>query len=335
MDYRMIAALADAVKPVFKDAFIEAVSPLVARVHALEQRALQKGDPGEKGEKGENGEPGTPGEKGDKGNDGEKGERGPPGEQGIQGEPGKQGDPGVPGEKGERGEKGSFGSRGEKGEAGRDGLDGAPGERGEKGDPGVDGRDADPITTDQIILAIKALPIAEMIQTAVTKHLAEHPPRDGEKGDKGDPGRDGRDGLPGVPGLPGEKGLDGRDGVNGKDGFGFEDLAVTYDGERRLSFRFERGEEIKEFPVDLSIPLDQGVWKDRSYVKGDEVSYDGSMWIAQCDTTGKPGLTRDWRLAVKHGRDGKDGKAGAPGERGPEGRPGRDLTQVGIDGRKW
>jgi hypothetical protein len=118
---------------------------------------------------------------------------------------------------------------------------------------------------------------------------------------------------------------DGRDGI---DGLGFEDLTVVHDGERQFTVRFARGEQVREFPFVIPALLDRGVWRDGAYAKGDVVTFGGSSWIAQADTTGKPELSPDWRLSTKRGRDGKDGTAGKPGERGPEGKPGRD-------GRTW
>jgi hypothetical protein len=38
------------------------------------------------------------------------------------------------------------------------------------------------------------------------------------------------------------------------------------------------------------------------------VSFGGSAFIAQRDTTDKPESSDAWRLAVKRGRDGKPGK---------------------------
>jgi hypothetical protein len=92
------------------------------------------------------------------------------------------------------------------------------------------------------------------------------------------------------------------------------------------TLRFVRGEQVKEFAYRMPVPIDRGVWTERAYERGDEVSWGGSVWRAQRDNPGKPGDGADngWRLAVKKGRDGRDGKNGAPGERGPEGRPGRD-----------
>ena len=82
--------------------------------------------------------------------------------------------------------------------------------------------------------------------------------------------------------------------------------------------------------------LDAGVYKpDVAYVRGDGVTWRGSLWIAQCDTSAEPEKSRDWRLAVKRGRDGKDGATGPRGEKGEPGKDGRDLTQIGLDGKKW
>lgn len=46
----------------------------------------------------------------------------------------------------------------------------------------------------------------------------------------------------------------------------------------------------------------------RQYEMGDVVTNDGSMWVALRDTSGSPGKSPDWRLAVKRGQDGKSGK---------------------------
>jgi hypothetical protein len=51
---------------------------------------------------------------------------------------------------------------------------------------------------------------------------------------------------------------------------------------------------------------DCGVWKEGEYRAGDGVTWDGSFWIAQRNTTTKPNRPdSDWRLAVKRGRDGR------------------------------
>lgn len=93
-----------------------------------------------------------------------------------------------------------------------------------------------------------------------------------------------------------------------RDGFGFEDLDMTYDGERGLTIIFERGEHRKEFKYTLPIPIYRGVWKEGSYLRGDTVTYAGSSWIAQKDDVqSKPDAGEgDWQLSTKRGRDGKD-----------------------------
>lgn len=61
--------------------------------------------------------------------------------------------------------------------------------------------------------------------------------------------------------------------------------------------------------VDVSTPYDAGVYKPgEKYYRGAGVSYGGSWFIAQVDDPqGAPEQSKDWRLAVKRGRDGKDG----------------------------
>lgn len=100
----------------------------------------------------------------------------------------------------------------------------------------------------------------------------------------------GRDAEPGKPGL---------------DGLGFDDLKFEADESGRPIAKFQRGEVVKS--VVLPCIIDRGPFRagDR-YLKGDAVSYGGSLWIAQVDTADKPDGGAGWRLAVKKGRDGKD-----------------------------
>jgi hypothetical protein len=86
--------------------------------------------------------------------------------------------------------------------------------------------------------------------------------------------------------------------------------------------------------IETAVAIYRGVWKEGSYRRGDLVTRDGSQWHCEKDTAATPGLSPDWRLCVKRGRDGKDGKPGTAGERGPPGTAGRDLTQLGFDGGK-
>lgn len=125
-----------------------------------------------------------------------------------------------------------------------------------------------------------------------------------------------------------------QNGKDGKDGFGFEHLDLVTD-ERGVFLRFTRGDVVKEFRLPLV--TDQGVFLDgRTYAKGDGVTWAGSFWIAQGETTAKPGTgATAWRLAVKRGGDGKPGIPGLNGKDGSPGRDGKDHTQRSPDGRTW
>jgi hypothetical protein len=124
-----------------------------------------------------------------------------------------------------------------------------------------------------------------------------------------------------------------KDGKDGADGLGFEDLEVQHDGERTFTVRFVRGEKVKEFAFKIPVLIERGVYRaGQKYDRGDGVTLQGSYWIAQKDTTAKPGESTDWRMAVKKGRDGKDGERGQKGEPGQKGRDGRDYSQTAFPG---
>ena len=97
-------------------------------------------------------------------------------------------------------------------------------------------------------------------------------------------------------------------GGKGADGLGFDDLTVEYDGERSFSLVFAKGEEERAFSFDLPMMIDRGVFVDgKQYATGDTVTFGGSIWVAQkLQPEGKPGLSDDWRLAVKKGRNAKE-----------------------------
>ena len=97
-------------------------------------------------------------------------------------------------------------------------------------------------------------------------------------------------------------------GGKGADGLGFDDLTVEYDGERSFSLVFAKGEEERAFSFDLPMMIDRGVFVDgKQYATGDTVTFGGSIWVAQkAQPEGKPGLSEDWRLAVKKGRNAKE-----------------------------
>lgn len=193
---------------------------------------------------------------------------------------------------------------------GIDGKDGKPGTQGEKGDPGESANIAElhAYINEQVAKAIQALPQP----------------------------RDGRDGIPGLPGRDAKDGAPGLDGKDGSDGFSLEDFDVeTPDDGRTLIFTFSRGDTVKRREVKTATVLDRGIWKEGTFAKGDGVTWGGSFWIAQCETSGKPGTADSgWRLSIKEGRPGKDGKDGKDGDRGPEGPRGKDLTQMSYNGDK-
>lgn len=113
-----------------------------------------------------------------------------------------------------------------------------------------------------------------------------------------------------IPGPAGADGKDGQPGQNGVDGLGFDDVASEFDGDRTLTVKFVRGTQVKAFPFVLPYLRYQGVFVEgKSYAIGDTVTWGGSTWHANQETTAKPGDgSRDWTLVVKRGRDGKDGK---------------------------
>lgn len=206
----------------------------------------------------------------------------------------------------------------------------APGPQGERGQPGSQGepgKDAEPVADEQITRAVAA-------------HLAANPPAAGEPGPRGEPGADaapvadeqvsravsaylaanppaagepGKDGV-GVAGATINRGgnlvlmtSDGRTHdlgpVIGKDGRDWEGAELDFDGEKSLILRARDG---AERIIKTAIPRDRGYWRNGTAVeKGDLVTHDGSLWIAQTDTDEKPGYGKDaWRLAARKGRDG-------------------------------
>jgi hypothetical protein len=120
-------------------------------------------------------------------------------------------------------------------------------------------------------------------------------------------------GLEARPPVPGPPGANGLDGLDGNDGLGVDDLTASFDGDRTLVLRWQRGELVKSLPVELPIPRYQGAYASaRSYRPGDVVSYDGSAWHCEIMTSSRPGdASRAWQLMVKHGRDLRQAATGA------------------------
>jgi hypothetical protein len=163
------------------------------------------------------------------------------------------------------------------------------GEKGDKGDPGERGLDGKSITAEDV---------APVLESAVAKWALEFERRAQDALQKA------------IDKIPVPK--DGKDGKDGRDGVGFDDLQVELDGQKTVIFKLQRGDIVKEFGLTLPMIIDCGIYKeDRSYAAGDGVTWGGSFWIAQKETSAKPDSPDSgWRLAVKRGRDGKDGRDG-------------------------
>lgn len=207
-------------------------------------------------------------------------------------------------ERGEKGDAGANGDPGAQGERGEPGPQGERGVAGEKGDPGKDGASLDDIR-ELVTEAVKAIPtpkdgesvtvdqVMDALAPAVEAKMASWA-LDFERRAQGVMER-------AIERMPKPK-----DGVDGRDGLGFDDMQVGYDGERTLTMTYAQGDKEKTFSFEMPLLLDRGVFKEGSdYARGDVVTWGGSMWIAQAETKGKPGED-GWRLAVKKGRDGKD-----------------------------
>lgn len=196
------------------------------------------------------------------------------------------------------------------GEPGRDGVDGRD---------GADGRDAEPVDPNVI---------ADIVISEVDRALAERPsPQDGRDGRDGIDGKDGvgvagalidRDGclvltlsdgtVRGLGCVIGKDGVNGVDGAPGRNGFELSDFDTEMaPGGRSVLLKFSAGDTLETHELHFPVVLDKGVFvPGTAYEKGDAVTWGGSLWIAQEDTTDKPETSKAWRLAVKRGRDGKD-----------------------------
>lgn len=295
------------------------------------------------------------------GEKGEKGDRGEKGEQGIQGESGLNGSNGLSAYE-LAAENGFTGSLNDwllslKGKDGAIGEKGADGVNGINGENGVNGKSAFEIAQE------KGFNGTELDWLAYLK---------GEKGIDGKDGRDGRDGKDGLAGSDGENGKDALQidilplidesktyprgsyasyngglwhaikNTQGMDGWvcivdGVKDINVTFDGERTVSVDIVKS---SSQVINKSFDMPAMIYKDiysasNEYKTGDTVTWGGSLWCCLESTTDKPGESKSWRLCAKKGRDGKDGLKGDRGEKGERGDSGRDLTQLGLDGRKW
>jgi hypothetical protein len=307
------------------------LTPLVERIKALELRQPEKGERGDKG---------------DRGNDGKDADQESIVASVLARMPQpKDGRDGRDGANGKDGDRGSAGPQGEPGRDGKDAdvaqvisavlaqipapKDGEPGKNGADGKDGRDGKDADPVSMAVIeaMVAKAAADLPALVSRAVDAATPEvvskvlpliprpidgrdgKDGRDGERGPKGDKGDQGEKGI-GVDGRDGRDGVDGigEPGPRGKDGLGFDDLSVEFDGERTAVVVLQRGPERKEFPLTFAVPIYRGVFSPQTkYAAHDMVTYGGSVWYCKSATDQAPGeANASWRLAVKRGRDGKD-----------------------------
>ncbi len=259
--------------------------------------------------------------------------------------PGEKGLDGAPGKDGIDGKNGIDGKDGAPGEKGLDGKDGAPGEDGADGKD-VDAETLKGLVAEvskDLVLMLPVAPTAEEVAALIPVPVNGKDGAPGLDGKDGLPGLDGKDGLPGING---EKGLDGKDGVSLKDlvilqsgilaatfsdgatkqigkvvgddgapGLDGKDGAPGLDGKDGAPGADVVIEDVvrliqNEVQKQVLAPLAEaykGVWKPGSYNRGDAVTWNGSLFIANADTDKKPeDGDGGWKLAVKRGRDGKD-----------------------------
>jgi integrin beta 3 len=125
-------------------------------------------------------------------------------------------------------------------------------------------------------------------------------------GPQGEPGPVGRPGPQGAPGPEGRS-IQGEQGRPGRDGMQLEDFELeAKDGGRFLALVLKRGDTVVRREIRTDMMIERGIWTEGAYLKGDCVTYAGSMFVAECDTSDKPERGKGWRLAIKRGRDGKD-----------------------------
>lgn len=211
-------------------------------------------------------------------------------------------------ERGEKGEPGIEGAQGPKGDAGEIGPQGERGIPGENGDPGKDGATAEEIR-EIVAEAVKAIPVPkdgesvtvdqvlETLAPAMEAKMASWA-LDFERRAHGVLER-------AVDRMPKPK--DGRDGLD------LRHLSVEQEGDgRTVRLTLKDDERTEHVHLTFPVVIDRGVFREGGpaagglYERGDGVTFGGSFWIAQKDAPeDKPGISTDWRLAVKKGRDAK------------------------------
>lgn len=175
--------------------------------------------------------------------------------------------------------------------------------------------------------------LAPVLRDYMAVLLAKDRGLDGGPGPEGKEGKPGRDGQPGIPGRDGKVGEKGTDGVHGQIGAAGRDGTLegaTFEQVDERTGRLLRADGSELGRMTFAVPLYRGVYvAGTAYLKGDSVTFGGSLWIAREVTNAKPGDgATAWQLAVKagrEGREGKPGKDGGPGPKGEPGAPGRDY----------
>jgi hypothetical protein len=88
---------------------------------------------------------------------------------------------------------------------------------------------------------------------------------------------------------------------------------------RRVALTVTVGQTKATTVLCFPVPIYRGVWRDRDYETGDEVTHHGGIWHCNEPTRTKPETpdgAKAWTLAVKRGADGRDmteERAAAPG----------------------
>lgn len=123
-----------------------------------------------------------------------------------------------------------------------------------------------------------------------------------------------------------------KDGAPGRDGT-LENIKCVRLDERTIQFQFKDGTPVEGGTIRLNHPVYKDVFvAGKKYGEADLVQRDGSGWIALVEEpagvpgTGKPEDT-GWKLFIKKGGDGKPGpvgKEGQIGKTGPQGPQGRN-----------
>jgi hypothetical protein len=140
-----------------------------------------------------------------------------------------------------------------------------------------------------------------------------------------------------IAGIPKPK--DGRDGLD------LRHFTAKQVEDRTVTLTLSDGDRTEHVHLTFPVVIDRGVYSDSGkpggglYEKGDGVTFGGSFWIAQVDgPEGAPGVSKDWRLAVKKGRDGKSvvklpGKEAPTTVRLPGAKPAAASDEGGDEGQ--